>query len=124
MPYKNKIDQAASARRHYLKNKERIKARARSFTVEVRKRNRKYINKYKSAHPCVDCGFSDIRALDFDHVNGEKDLNLAQTHSYWSVKRIQREIDKCEVRCSNCHRIKTWERLRMSEKSNGETEAS
>jgi hypothetical protein len=25
----------------------------------------------------------------------------------WSLDMIKKEIDKCEVRCSNCHKIRT-----------------
>jgi hypothetical protein len=47
--------------------------------------------------------------LEFDHVRGDK-LNSVSVLAYSlgaSLKRIQTEIDKCEVRCANCHRRKT-----------------
>jgi hypothetical protein len=50
--------------------------------------------------------------MDFDHVRGEKKLNLSQlrnTRLAWS--RLLEELEKCELVCSNCHRIRT--RLRM-----------
>jgi len=66
---------------------------------------------YLSSHPCVDCGQTDIRVLEFDHVRGQKTDEISHLLSQgcgWS--RIQAEIAKCEVRCANCHRIKTSER--------------
>jgi hypothetical protein len=65
-----------------------------------------------STHPCVDCGQTDIRCLEFDHVRGEKSEEISRMlqNLPWSV--IEAEIAKCEVRCANCHRIKTLERGR------------
>jgi hypothetical protein len=66
---------------------------------------------YLSEHPCIDCGHSDIRVLEFDHVRGQKMDEISHMLSQkcgWP--RIASEIAKCEVRCANCHRIKTNER--------------
>ena len=66
---------------------------------------------YLLTHPCVDCGETDIRALEFDHVTGDK-LGaisvLIATNVRWEV--VELEIAKCEIRCSNCHAIVTAER--------------
>jgi vacuolar-type H+-ATPase subunit D/Vma8 len=61
---------------------------------------------------CVDCGYSNILALDFDHVSSDKEFTIAdKLSSAMSEKRLQKEIDKCEVVCSNCHRIRTSDRI-------------
>lgn len=57
---------------------------------------------------CVDCGEKDPIVLEFDHVRGEKVSGVAamiRTCTNWNI--IQFEIEKCEVRCANCHRKKT-----------------
>ena len=36
--------------------------------------------------------------------------NLKQLTDSGSIKTIQEEIDKCEIRCSNCHRVATYKR--------------
>jgi hypothetical protein len=41
--------------------------------------------------------------------NGEKLLNVSAAKS---IAQARAEIEKCEVRCANCHRIKTWERMK------------
>ncbi len=59
---------------------------------------------------CVDCGYNTHPdALDFDHVRGEK---LFAVGPNWGTAwpKLFTEIDKCEVRCANCHRIQTGER--------------
>lgn len=60
-------------------------------------------------HPCVDCGYVDWRALEFDHVRGVKRSDVTtMVQNGLSWKTIQEEIDKCDVRCANCHRIRTF----------------
>jgi hypothetical protein len=56
-------------------------------------------------HPCVDCGEADPIVLDFDHVRGTKRMKISRMLSgTYSLKAIFEEIEKCEVRCANCHR--------------------
>lgn len=63
---------------------------------------------------CADCSYNkDPVALDFDHVRGEKVANIRKLTQSASMERILEEIEKCEVVCSNCHRIRTVERSRL-----------
>ena len=74
-------------------------------------RNREYIQNYLKTHPCVDCGNSDLRVLDFDHVRGLKVGSISNgVKDSWPLEKLQQEIDKCEIRCANCHRIVTHNR--------------
>lgn len=86
-----------------------VKAAARKARdVAFRKKTRAWLAKYKIDRGCVDCGFkAHFAALQLDHC-GEKSADIADCRS--SVKRLLREIEdgKCEVRCANCHSIKTW----------------
>lgn len=66
-------------------------------------RTRNWVRQYKADHGCIDCGEKDWRCLDFDHVRGEKQLAIANNFNL-SLARIKSEIEKCVVRCSNCHR--------------------
>ncbi len=46
--------------------------------------------------------------LDFDHVKGDKIENVSiMINSGASLERLILEIEKCEIRCANCHRRKT-----------------
>lgn len=91
--------------------------RAKKIHVKRRERvafNREYVRQHLATYPCVDCGESDIRCLDFDHVRGKKVKDVCELScSSWSLVRIVEEIKKCEVRCSNCHRKVTVERLKI-----------
>lgn len=64
-----------------------------------------YIDAYKREHPCVDCGEKDIDVLEFDHVRGKKRRGISDMKNRsCSLETLKKEIKKCDVRCSNCHR--------------------
>ena len=67
-----------------------------------------YLRDLKTKTPCVDCGINyPYYVMDFDHVRGQKQANVMELVSTLSKKRIDLEIAKCEIVCSNCHRIRT-----------------
>jgi hypothetical protein len=69
---------------------------------------RKYVFEYLKTHPCVDCGESNVLALEFDHLHSKKfDIGTALGGNTKLASRVKEEIKKCVVRCSTCHRIKT-----------------
>ncbi|KKN98440.1 hypothetical protein LCGC14_0145350 [marine sediment metagenome] len=112
MAYKDKEKQKQAAKQHYEANKEIYKERSRLSKRKQFALRKKFIADYLSQHPCVDCGFSDIRALDFDHVRGEKEDSVSNlVKRCVSMNRIRAEIEKCEIRCANCHRIRTHKTL-------------
>jgi hypothetical protein len=76
---------------------------------------RKYIDALKLSRGCADCGYNaHAAALDFDHLPGtEKKFNIA--NYVWLMGKgsdLEAEIAKCEVVCSNCHRVRTSKRLK------------
>ena len=101
--------QAANAREHYKKNKAKKVAQTQLWNETARDRNYKFLFKWMSRFAkCVDCGFDDIRALEFDHVRGEKYKGVKDMcNKTAAISTIKEEIRKCEIRCANCHRIKT-----------------
>lgn len=110
MAYANKADQAASARRHYDRNKDAMKARAKAWTAKNRVAVRRWVDHYLSTTPCVDCGEDDREVLEFDHRDpSAKHFTIGDSKNRMSLSlpRIQAEIAKCDVRCANCHRRRT-----------------
>jgi hypothetical protein len=73
--------------------------------------NFKFVTELKLKMGCIDCGYRDHpAALDFDHLPGfEKRGGIARMMGYHR-NTLLAEIAKCEVVCSNCHRIRTWKR--------------
>jgi hypothetical protein len=68
----------------------------------------KYIRELKEKSPCGDCGkFYPYYVMDFDHVRGQKQKNVMELIPTLSKKKIDEEIAKCEIVCSNCHRVRT-----------------
>ena len=83
-------------------------------TKRYRQRRQGAMLWYKMTHACIDCGTSDPRVLEFDHVRGEKEfiLKAAKTKP---LNIILAEIEKCDVVCANCHRIRTQERINLGD---------
>ena len=55
---------------------------------------------------CEMCGYNKcIAALDFHHKDyREKDFNLSKNGNTYGLERAKKEVDKCILICSNCHR--------------------
>lgn len=93
----------------YHRNKARHMKCAVANNKRYLARNQATVRSYLQTHPCVDCGESDPIVLEFDHVDGDtKDRTVAKmVRDGVSEAKLQREMDKCVVRCANCHRRKT-----------------
>lgn len=111
------FDDKTYRRKYYRKHRERLKAKNRQWkrendakrkqgTRERLIRHIRYVTEYLLLHPCIDCGESDVRFLDFDHVRGIKTLSVAAMLSRFKLPTLIAEIAKCEVRCIKCHRIR------------------
>jgi len=98
---------------YYSKNKKRQRIAISESKVKAKEKAYNFVVEYFKNNPCVDCGNSDIRVLEFDHVEGFEKKNgvgvLIQRGNGLNV--IREEISKCQVRCRNCHTIKTYDRI-------------
>lgn len=93
----------------YYHNTPGRKASLRRRSKRIRAENRQKVFDFLRANPCVDCGEPDPVVLEFDHVDPKTKrccVSLLTREDYaWAT--IQQEIDKCQVRCANCHRRRT-----------------
>lgn len=90
-----------------LNNKDTVRKTEKKKQV----RNRNYIYNAKFGKFCIDCGIIyDPCVLQFDHIKNNKIKNVSKMVVNSSIKRIQEEIDKCEIVCTNCHRDRTHNR--------------
>lgn len=100
-------------RQHYLANVPYYVAKAHRGRAVLRGRNYERVFDHLRTHPCVDCGESDIRVLEFDHLDPAlKTTEVSKLLGGASWSRVLLEMEKCAVRCGNCHRRKTLRDLR------------
>ena len=141
--YKDPEKHLQYMRNYYAKNKEKIREYQRNYTNKHSKENRerakqwrinnreKYnANTAKSAHKmilkirneihnllgskCIRCGFSDIRALQIDHVKGygrEERKNFSNYYVYlrYILNEIKSGSKDYQLLCANCNTIKKVE---------------
>jgi DNA-directed RNA polymerase subunit M/transcription elongation factor TFIIS len=90
----------------YIADRESINKRTRERAAETTA----WMRAIKKESGCVDCGYNaHPSALDFDHIGDDKHFDIGSNTSA-SRERLQAEMDKCEVVCANCHRIRTYKR--------------
>ena len=96
------------SKNYYATNKEKHIKYAGQVKRNNIEKTHDWIIEYLKIHPCVDCGISNIVVLEFDHVRGIKFKGLSiMISGNYSLNKIKEEIKKCEVRCRNCHMIRT-----------------
>lgn len=102
------------ANRKYNRS-ERGKVSLREASRRLTSKRRAWMQAEKVRRGCIDCGYNKHpAALDFDHIGGDKLFEVSKTMSR-RLSVMKAEIAKCVVRCSNCHRIKTYEARQVAE---------
>lgn len=69
---------------------------------------REFVDAYKSKTPCKDCNNNFFPfQMDFDHL-GNKKFNISSAvGDALPLEEVKKEIEKCELVCANCHRLRT-----------------
>jgi len=107
MPYKDPEKQKEAQHRSYIKNLAKNKEKNKTYRQNVRI----YVQKQKESSPCTDCGLNyPYYVMEYDHL--ENKLNsVSKIASIGTLNQVIEEINKCELVCSNCHKIRTWTRM-------------
>ena len=88
----------------YQRHKDYQKANARKHTAGYRDALREYLWNYLLTHPCEQCGEKDPVVLEFHHMYG-KDMAISEMITRITrIEKLEEELKKCMVLCSNCHR--------------------
>lgn len=96
-----KICQREYVRNHYKKNTNYYKNKARKRQSFINE----WYRKFKSSLICEICGEDHIACIEFHHKDpNEKEESLSKAvNKGWGIERLEKEIKKCQVLCSNCH---------------------
>ncbi len=97
------------ANAYYQNDKDWYKARSNKNRKANIVKYRKQFLDYLNTQQCFDCWIKDIRLLEFDHIK-DKNFNIASKTRTTPINSLLPEIQKCEVVCANCHRIRTYTR--------------
>ena len=109
MCMRDKKQQKIKQRESYERNKAQIIQRQK----ERRQRIVEWIIGLKKDQPCTDCGqVYHFAAMHYDHLPGATKLGTIRemAYRYADKQKILDEIAKCELVCSNCHAVRTYER--------------
>ena len=85
------------------------KIRKRQATKWRRRLVQETIRLIKQSTPCYDCGKSyHYEVMEFDHVKGDKVDGVSQMIVRgFALSTILAEVEKCDLVCANCHRLRT-----------------
>jgi hypothetical protein len=97
-----------AGKKNYQENKDRYFNVAKDRTAELRR----LLIEVKN-HPCMDCKVKyPSMVMEFDHVRGIKTAGIAEMmRRKYAWSKILTEIQKCDLVCANCHRLRTIARL-------------
>ena len=109
MAYKDVTKRRECHKRYYQRNKQLYKEK----NIRRRKYLINFVNSHKD-HPCFDCGIKyPPYVMDFDHKDPTTKLTninrMIHVHNF-SEEKILTEINKCDIVCANCHRVRTYSR--------------
>jgi hypothetical protein len=107
--YKCKECQNKYIKEHYKNNKQYYVEKAK----ENKRKTKSIISNLKSNRKqdgCSICGENHPATLDFHHKNkNDKSFTIGQNKKHYGVETVKKELDKCIVLCSNCHRKLHWQ---------------
>ncbi len=98
-------------REYYYRNLDKEKSRIRKTNAIRKLELKEWFDDYRSNLSCARCDENHIACLEFHHIDpSEKEVEVGRAVTNgWNKERIIKEMEKCEVLCSNCHRKHHWQ---------------
>lgn len=85
-------------------HRDELKPKRKVWKRNLLNRNLAFLNKRKNNSKCLFCEEKELCCLDFHHT-GEKEMNVSDlVRGQYSLIRLEEEMKKCVIVCSNCHR--------------------
>jgi len=104
----------------YQRHRERLLEKRRQHNVELRQ----WLRRYKSKLRCVKCGEDHPACIQFHHRDSEdKSFTIGQIigrKRYVTLKKLEKEIGKCDILCGNCHSKLHWQERQMTDNGGGD----
>ena len=121
MPYSSIKAQRAYQKKWYQEHKAEHKRRGKNWRKENKSKHKfnnqwhyemkRLLVRWLKECPCGDCQRTfPVECMDFDHVSGVKVIEIAHAVTALSLNDLIREIEKCDLVCACCHRIRTEHR--------------
>lgn len=89
-------------RSHYERNKDDYLKKSYARKKAYREEFLDFLKTQK----CKDCGNDDYRVFEFDHLYDKK-FDISRKIGGQTLSSLMEEIEKCDIVCANCHRIRT-----------------
>jgi len=90
----------------YKKKCDYYKKVNKDYRSVLKKQNQILLWNFFLGNPCVQCGETNPIVLELDHL-GDKKYCISEIIFSHTWESIQKEMKKCQVLCSNCHKKKT-----------------
>lgn len=94
---------------HFYTNGNRLSSRCKACNIDTTRVKQQEFKAqcvtYKGGS-CIRCGYDRyVGALEFHHNDPtEKDFEISKVKSKCFNESIKKELDKCDLLCSNCHK--------------------
>ena len=101
---------AETLRKAYKRKKEGLSCTEANPNNYLKQKQRGLLRKIQLINEfggkCQECGYNkNIAVLEFHHINpDEKDFSISDRNIKLDWEKIKKELDKCVLVCSNCHR--------------------
>jgi len=111
------IRERYASKKYYWKNIEKCRQSKRESKRRIRKQlKEKIVNAFGGK--CAKCGFTDIRALQIDHINGNgiNDRKKFKNYSFYKYVLKNTHSGEYQLLCANCNWIKRYEKKEFGNK--------